>query len=165
MTKHYQPPTVEDDGSECNTNHFAPQFDGNQTAIIPRDQSQTTSSSTTSSTVSPEHSSNGGSESNSQPTAPNPIGIECWNRILQLYEEYQHQQSHAPHRQTHLANAQCPSQKEKQRDPTALGIAQPRSHGAAEALAGAETPSWGAGAGRGECVCTWPGEREEGLAG
>lgn len=98
MTKHYQPPTVEDDTSECYADILAPQPDGNQTTITPRDQSQTTT--TTGSTVSDKSSSDSGSETKSQPVVPNPIKVECWNQILQLYEEYQH--PHSPPLRQHL---------------------------------------------------------------
>jgi hypothetical protein len=91
MTKHYQPPTVEDDTSECYTDNLAPQPDSNQTTIMPRDQSQTTT--TSGSTVSDKSSSDSESETNSQPVVPNPLDVECWNQILQLYEEYQHPRS------------------------------------------------------------------------
>lgn len=96
MTKHYQPPTVEDDPSECNPDHDAPQSDGNLTAFPLRDRSPPTSSppsSPTSPTSSYETSSDSGSETNSRHTAPNPIDVQCWTRILQLYEEYQHSRS------------------------------------------------------------------------
>lgn len=93
MTKHYQPPTVEDDTSECCTDNLAPQPDGNQITTTPRDQSQTTTSSTTGSAVSDKSSSDSGSETNSQSIVPHPIDVECWSRILQLYEEYQHPHS------------------------------------------------------------------------
>jgi hypothetical protein len=102
MTKHYQPPTVEDDTSECYTDNLAPQPDGNQITIIPCDQSQTTTSSTTGSAVSDKSSSDSRSETNSQPTVPNPIDVECWERILQLYEDYQH--SHSPTLRRHLTS-------------------------------------------------------------
>jgi hypothetical protein len=98
--KHYQSPTVEDDTSECYTDNLAPQPDGNQTTITTRDQLQTTT--TTGSTVSDMSSSDSGSETNRQPVVPNPIDVERWDQILQLYKEYQH--PHSPPLRRHLTS-------------------------------------------------------------
>jgi hypothetical protein len=88
MTKHYLPPTVEDEDPDCTD-------DGaNLEYVRPCDMSRTpSSSSTASSTAGRSQPAESDAGDKRQHGERNDIEVESWNKILWLHEEYRRHQA------------------------------------------------------------------------